>query len=250
MIATLRRLCRSIAFRVKMARFGIWYTTSRRLSLASIRVAGKRLALSFPGSERAVHEFELGKILFDDCYKLNDVPRSSRTILDIGANVGLFALAARHRFRTAVIHSYEPNPSLQAHLELHCKPMGVQYFIEAVGKESDRVELRQQENSLHSVSLSSVQGSISQIAFREAVERLGGTIDLLKLDCEGAEWLMFQDSAPWQHVRHLTMEYHLWASPGATIETLVQTLSGLGFDSFRIAPSPSGPFGLLQASRQ
>ena len=233
-----------------MARFGIWYTTSGNFSLASIRIGGKRLTLSFPSEERAVHEHELGKIVFDDCYKLTDFPGSARTILDIGANVGLFTLAARHRFRNAVIHAYEPNRALTVHLQSHCDPLGVQYFTEAVGKESFRAEMHYQENSLHSVIRPSRQGGIVQVAFLDAINRLGGEVDILKLDCEGAEWSLFEDRVAWQKVRHLTMEYHLWANREANIDTLIGTLLGLGFDCYRVSPSPTGQFGLLQAKRR
>lgn len=44
----IRRAIHSILFRARMARFGIYYLTSRSFSLASVRVAGRRVRLKFP----------------------------------------------------------------------------------------------------------------------------------------------------------------------------------------------------------
>ncbi|MDT4966827.1 MAG: hypothetical protein QOJ64_1564, partial [Acidobacteriota bacterium] len=88
--------------------------------------------------------------------------------------------------------------------------------------------------------------SIKQIAFREAVARLGDRVDLVKLDCEGGEWDILRDGESWQRVRFLTMEFHLWA--GYTIGELKSRVSSLGFDIRRL--QSRGPeFGILVACR-
>jgi FkbM family methyltransferase len=46
-----------------------------------------------------------------------------------------------------------------------------------------------------------------------AVEALGGA-DLLKLDCEGAEWDLFETVDVWRRIAAITMEYHLWGEGG------------------------------------
>lgn len=40
---------------------------------------------------------------------------------------------------------------------------------------------------------------------------------------------MLEDSAPWAGVRWITMEYYLWAKPGAAHETPTEILRSLGF---------------------
>lgn len=244
------RLINSIFFRARMLQYGIWYSTSSRLSLDSIRVAGKRLSMSYPSEEQTIHEHELSKILFEDCYGLCGFKKPLDRILDIGANIGLFAIAARHRNRNAIIHSYEPNYKLAHHLKSHCDPLNVHFFLEAVGRESGQVDLLPRLNSLHSVSKHADQGSIRQTSFREAVERIGGTVDLLKLDCEGAEWELLEDIQTWARIRNLTMEYHLWASPGVTVDLLKKKIENFGFECISVAPSEDGTFGLLRATNQ
>ncbi len=56
---------------------------------------------------------------------------------------------------------------------------------------------------------------------------MGGSVDLLKLDCEGAEWEIFKSAECWKSIRNVRMEYHLFH--GETVEQVVESLSNLGF---------------------
>jgi tRNA1(Val) A37 N6-methylase TrmN6 len=87
--------------------------------------------LSFPPNEKAVYDWEFHKILIEDCYRLGEIKRPVRTVLDIGANIGLFAIAARHRFPRSTIHCYEPNLALEEHLAAHCSAIDARYYMEA-----------------------------------------------------------------------------------------------------------------------
>jgi hypothetical protein len=60
-----------------------------------------------------------------------------------------------------------------------------------------------------------------------AVERLGGRVDLAKFDCEGAEWELFADEKPWQHIGAVAMEFHLADEMPRDAGT--RALSTLGF---------------------
>ena len=72
-----------------------------------IIVNGKTQNIRLPDESGVAATFI--ELLLDDCYGLYKLPRSIETILDIGANVGLFGLAARNVFPDATIHAYEPN---------------------------------------------------------------------------------------------------------------------------------------------
>jgi FkbM family methyltransferase len=228
----------------KWVRFGVWYC--RSLGFGTAKIAGKRVTLSFPPEERSAHEWELGQILFGDCYRLGQVQHTIRTVLDVGANIGLFALSARQHFPGARIHCYEPNPELAEYLSSHCRQIGATPYMEAIGSKADRVSLCPGAASLFSVSKEG--GEIPQRAFSDAVSRLG-TVDVLKLDCEGAEWDIFTDTAAWRHVRSLVMEYHLWARPGHSTDVVRETLHDLGFTEILIQPTPYS-WGLAFASKE
>jgi hypothetical protein len=87
---------------------------------------------------------------------------------------------------------------------------------------------------------------ITVTAFKHAVERMGGTVDLLKLDCEGAEWEIFQDPEPFQSVHTIRMEYHL--TGGRTLHDLQQIAMALGFAIEYL--SPNSNFGIIWLCRR
>jgi FkbM family methyltransferase len=245
----INRLASSLEYRAKWASFGVLYF--RDLNLSSVRIAGTRVALKFPECERSVQEHELGRILFEDCYRLAEIRESIGTVLDIGANIGLFALAARHYFPQADVHCYEPNPDILRYLRNHCMILGIHLHPYAVGSMDGWVSLNRAETSLHSIATKGfTEGGASQPmkSFTSVINSLG-CVDLLKLDCEGAEWDIFECREAWRHVRRLVMEYHLWAKPGSTLDDLRAELASLGFSHIEFEPSDAGQWGFAWARR-
>ncbi|MGL5064327.1 MAG: FkbM family methyltransferase, partial [Microcoleus sp.] len=167
-------------------------------------------------------------------------------ILDIGANVGLFPIAARNRFPQSVIHAYEPNPNLETYLENQSQIANFTYFMEAVGATDGKVELNIREVSGKSRSTVSDRGNIPMVSLQRAIDRIGGRVDLAKVDCEGAEWLLFEDREAWQRVQNLSLEYHLW--PDRTHAAAKQAVESLGFQVRKQIPTDQW-YGLILASR-
>lgn len=245
---TTSRISKALKRRIQLVRYGIFSFPGQEIRIPSVRVANRTVQIILPESERRAQTFELASMVYFDCYRLARVRRPVSTVLDIGANLGFFALAARRRFPEAKIHSYEPNEELKPYLEAHCSAAGADHFLAAVGASPGRVNLDKHGDTLHSVSRECEDGLTTQVAFADAVSRLG-TVDLVKLDCEGAEWDIFSDSRPWANVRNLAMEYHLWARPSLSVEDLRHQLSGLGFSEIVIQPDPTGDWGMAWGRR-
>ena len=242
------RKFQSVKWRFQLARHGILCLPGQEIDIRSVEIGGRKVPIRFPDGEKRVQAFELVNLVYFDCYRLSRIRGPVTSVLDIGANLGFFALAARRRFPGARIECYEPNHTLEPSLAAHCSAVDASYFVAAVGASEGRVNLDLRKNSLHSVSRECADGTTRQIGFSEAVGRLG-IVDLVKLDCEGAEWDILSDPRPWAKVRHLTMEYHLWARPSLTPDDLGHQLRGLGFSRVRIEPDPSGSWGLAWADR-
>lgn len=240
-------LTSSLKYRFKLSRYGIFYLSKNGFNISRPKIRGKRINVEFPDLERPTLEHELYLILIDDCYGLEKLKGKINSVLDIGANIGLFSLAAGYYFPQTKIHAYEPNLAIQDCLSANCSSIGASYFLEAVGLKEGFINLKFGENSLHSVAVSDSCGKIPCTAFRKAVERIGEAVDLVKLDCEGAEWELFEDSETWSRVRYLTMEYHLWVEPKYSIEDLFNRLDKIGFEWTKHSPSPSGQWGLIHA---
>ena len=75
----------------------------------TIRLHGRRLTLSIP--KEVGPRLDFINLALDDEYGLRQLPFQPRTILDVGANFGLFSLLAAHYFPKAAIHAYEPEPT-------------------------------------------------------------------------------------------------------------------------------------------
>jgi FkbM family methyltransferase len=240
---------RSVRFRLKWGRVGVWFLRSSDFMVNSLKVSGHRLELSFPLAEREILQHELGKIYFDDCYRLTEVRSTPATVVDVGGNVGLFSIVARHRFPRARIHCYEPNPALAQILKGHLNPLQVSVFPEAVGDHAGLVRLFLGENSLHSTVDDSAAGELPMVTLDTVVERCGGSVDLLKLDCEGCEWGILENARGLDAVKEITMEFHLWAKPGSTVEDLTVLLIRRGFSIVSLESEPHKTWGLLHAKR-
>lgn len=185
------------------------------------------------------------ELLLDDCYQLSKIPSNITSVLDIGANVGLFGIASRLNFPKAKIHAYEPNLCLEPYLNQQATSAQVSYFLEAIGHSDGFVFLDINADSVLTRSKTDKSGDIPQISFQRAIERLGGKVDLVKLDCEGAEWEIFEDKESWKSVSWLTMEYHLW--PNHSHDEVASVVRKLGFRILRQTPVVTD--GMLLAHR-
>ena len=203
------RLLTLLARRRRAKKFGLSFTRARAFQLPLHLTIGQRELAVFLPAESGVLTAVID-ILLDDCYGLSSITAAS-TVLDIGANVGLFSLAARHAFPHATIHAYEPNSALESYLAAQAAAAGFKYFLEAVGPRAGRVQLDVHEDSVLTRSREDPQGPVPQVALQTAVDRLGGSVALAKLDCEGAEWDLLRESSAWQCIDRVAMEYHLWS---------------------------------------
>jgi FkbM family methyltransferase len=154
--------------------------------------------------------------------------RDIRSVVDVGANQGLFTMYARALFPDARIHAYEPNRDLDFPLKENCRIAGAELFFEGVGAADGTCELISGGDSNLSRTVHSDAGGIRVTGIERVLDRLGGHADLLKLDCEGCEWHVFKARDSLRRVRYLTMEYHCWAN-GSGHDDIRPLLEGLGF---------------------
>ena len=207
----IRQFKRNWGRNLRAKQLGFKFGRTKDFKLPSkIQSGNKHFELSLP---KTGHTLELFRdIILDDEYQLNSLPVDKiHNILDIGANIGLFDIAARVRFPNARIHAYEPNLDVKEYLNHQSATCDIEVMYEAVGKESCRGNIvkTQKFDSAARVQ-QSANGDVDIISFSMAIDRFGGEeIDLLKLDCEGYEHELLQDEASFKRCQYVTMEYHL-----------------------------------------
>ena len=222
---------------------GAWFSMPEEIWLD-----GRMVPLHWPAEDNTEGIFV--EVLLDDCYGCVDMARAEipvNTVLDIGGNIGLFGLAARRSFPGARIHAYEPNAALEPYLAAQAQTGQFDYFLEAVGGHEGRVSLEFGRSSFATSTRSDLAGDIPQVSLAQAIDRLGGQVDFAKIDCEGAEWDMLEDSAPWQHITWLAMEYHLFKGDARTAEDAINRVKELGFKVTSVDRFPR--YGVILAHR-
>ena len=173
-------------------------------------------------------------ILLDDEYFLSKLPISKiQNIADVGANLGIFAIAARIQFPTSIIHSYEPNNENLKYLNSNGHSFNFSVYNEAVSLLEGRGCLRRSSSHDTAAHLEVKQnGEIIISNLQKIINRFPNKkIDLLKLDCEGSEFEILKDFKELKRVQYLVMEYHLPAIKSAEqFENLMQLLRDNKFE--------------------
>jgi len=230
--------------------FGVPFQASRDIRVPEILdVNGKTVSVQHPDEHGVYADFST--VFLDDCYGLLsiDFDAESPCVLDVGANIGLFSLAVRTLYGTATVHAYEPTPELEKYVGHHADQADFSYFGEAVGAHDGTVSLKREGDS-NLTQVVHEEGGIPMVSLQTAVDRIGGSVDLLKLDCEGGEWALFEKEESWNSIRNVVMEYHLWAQEGETHASVKDKLNELGYEVVEQRCDPSADFGNLWASRR
>jgi len=222
---------------------GILFIGTKRFKMPqSYYLKGKKIFVHAPKEAGLAYDFI--NLFLDDEYGLKSVTTYPQTIVDIGANIGLFSQMAGALFPQAKIHAYEPNLRLHSYLVGNLQQVNVEFFQEAVGSVSGMG--RSLDNGDSRTGVFQKGGDTPIVAFSSVVDRIGGKIDLLKLDCEGGEWDIFKTAEPFQKVWLIRMEYHLL--DGKTLGDLKKTADRIGFEIVKLEEN-SG-FGIAWMARR
>jgi FkbM family methyltransferase len=181
--------------------------------------------------------------------KKNDI------IIDIGAHIGLFCLYAYQYCKKGKIFCYEPIKEnfdvLIENIELN-KIKNIISFNSAVSNQTDKIKIfPNSDDSAHSIfdsgkdSINVNSTTIKSIFDENKIKKC----DLLKLDCEGAEYKII-DSIPTEYffrIDKIILEYH---SAGENPDLFKKLLKKLTDNSFDIKIEKiSNDMGMIYASK-
>jgi FkbM family methyltransferase len=141
-------------------------------------------------------------------------------VIDIGANIGVFATYAATRAPDVRVYAYEPFPGNVEWLRHNIRESGltnVQVYPKAVGAETGTryLQVNADDWIMHTFFGGQDKASagipVECISFDDLMAAEGiEHCDLLKLDCEGSEYEILQRCAPatLRRVRRIVGEYH------------------------------------------
>jgi FkbM family methyltransferase len=154
--------------------------------------------------------------------------RGGAVVIDVGANIGLFTLAAAQR--GARVYCFEPmvenlsllreNISLNGYgdrvfaseLAVSCNEGEMEFFVKEgdTGGATGYVEVHQDWFERGRVKRQVHKRMVTCITLSDALSRCDGRCDLLKMDCEGAEYDIFEyvDGVTLGQIGSIMLEYH------------------------------------------
>lgn len=200
------------------------------------------------------------EIFFEECYMAGlENPRlSSPTVLDIGANAGYFSLFAASRYPGARILSFEPIPANYSLLDRnrkHNKRFNITTFQSAVAGKTGEIRIFLEQDDAFTTSASIIDGdasrkngisvpclSLADIFRKNGIERC----DLLKMDCEGAEYDILYNcpDSLFSRISQMALEVHNQAEPSRNIDSLEAFLKSKGYGTRQ------RPVGMMWAWRK
>lgn len=212
--------------------------------------------LSAPDS---VASWSIAHQIADGEYNLDGyVPRHGDRVVDVGANIGVFALWAARRGARVV--SYEPAPETFSCLARNVNGHAVRAVRAAVvgsgyGRSTVSLFLHPERSTRNSVFAREIESGVEltdavEVPAVPLEEVLRDGCDLLKVDCEGAEFEMFDQTSD-QALRkasRILLEFHRSAGQPSTLITRLQEA---GFEcSYLSGEDGRCSFGVIAAERR
>ena len=226
--------------RLVAQRLGLIFTGTSHFRLPKkFSYHGCNISIESPPDRGLAYDFM--NVILDDEYGLRKIDVAPNVIYDydIGGNIGLFAIWAALNFPNSKIKSFEPHPETFHFLSKNMSQFvgcavrnvalgsknGLGFISSNTESRSNRVssDAAREEKSGHEIQI---------VAFEELVAAERQEIDLLKIDCEGAEWDIFENVRPFQRVRLIRMEYHL--VDGKSLEDLKRAADRIGFEIVKL----------------
>jgi FkbM family methyltransferase len=178
-------------------------------------------------------------VLVDEEYfKHGYFPRDTDTVVDIGANIGCFVLAASRYVKRGRLVAIEPFPSnldlLRRNVERN-NLGNVEIVDGAIGAQNGSQTLFVgSDTGMHSLLFDTGRGSVDVAT--ETLSDLFGRLGIehcnfLKIDCEGAEFefLPTIDAAVWKRIDRVVMEFSVpipeWNFENPTQEHIARKLT-------------------------
>lgn len=159
--------------------------------------------LGRPATTSMADLFVIKEVFIHETYKglLPYLPNNQLRIVDIGANLGSFTIWLNHKIGVREAYCFEPEPDSFAILRFNLsinRCIGYSTIQCAVGGLARTINISLKKSSPGGTTIygdSETQGDIVDVvSFASWLGRIDGDFDILKMDCEGAEWEIFDQT--------------------------------------------------------
>ncbi|TNM44119.1 FkbM family methyltransferase [Nocardioides albidus] len=210
--------------------------------------------------------FPLFEIFGDDAYDMEALVAgvsSDATVLDVGGQIGSFALAVARAPPAAYVQVYEASPTSADYIARNVEGNGlasrVTVHAKAMAGETGEFTFLDSgtasgHNGLTAPEWMRTDGArevtVEAETFDNAVALAPTPVEIVKMDIEGAEYDLVLRSSPesWSTVRKIVMEYHPVA--GHDLQELLDFFAPLGLTPARQDPGTEPGLGVIWLTRQ
>ena len=195
----------------------------------TIEFLGSRI--SFGSRIEFLHSIH--EIFIEEIYR-QKFEREDPYIIDCGANIGLSVIYMKKLYPNSEIVAFEPDEANFRYLEKNVRSFGFSYvtiFKEAIWTENIFLNF-QSEGSLAS-RIGEGKGNTIKVKAKRLQDLLNRQVDFLKIDIEGAEYMVLMDSRDKLHfVKNLFIEYHGTFDQNYELNEILQMLTANGFQFY------------------
>ena len=180
-------------------------------------------------------ESVFNEVLIDRDYRiLDEAIQKAKTIIDVGAHIGAFSIYAATINPNAQITAYEPELSnfkaLKENLKLNHTANITPKNLAVAGKQGQRTFYISEDSHNHSLTQDlpnqASETSIQTTTLTQIIQK-HGHIDLLKIDCEGAEFEIFAEAGSTHEalvqIALIHLEYHEYEHQVQELEKILQS---------------------------
>lgn len=213
-LRAVRRFQRRLGI-IRGARLAVLREANTRRLIAKPRITIRVPVLAHPVTLRTApsSDFDVfSQVIVGPEYDFLDHLEGIRTIVDLGANVGLASARMLSKFPGCHVLAIEPDPGNCEMLRQNLAPYGNRvHILEGAAWISDgQVALDKSFGDCREWAVAVKSGNgVRAYSMEHILSRVGGSIDLLKIDIEGSERVIFSADTSWlSRVRNLSIELH------------------------------------------
>jgi FkbM family methyltransferase len=213
-------------------------------TFTKVYFARRGFAIQMPGYPHAVvtRKNPSDRLVFEQIFIRSEYDSpfldfEPNVIVDVGANIGLSTAYFAHRFPNAKIWAIEPDQGNFDTLSVNSAPYpNVSILRAGVWSSKGRLSIANPNHdswAFRTMEATDESNSIPAVSMNDIVGWAGDRIDLLKMDIEGAEKVVFEagDRAWIESVGAIVIELHDWIVPGSSM-ALYRAIENFRYDQF------------------
>jgi FkbM family methyltransferase len=160
-------------------------------------------------TERVLKVMREGKYEIGDVTALKELAEPDDVVMEVGGGIGFVSAVAAKLVGSERVHTYEPNPALEASIRrLHrLNNVAPQVTVAAVAATSGNAKLQLAPDFWDSrITLGGENVEVPTLAFSDELSRIQP--NLLLIDCEGSELTLIEGTELPTSVRKVVVELH------------------------------------------